>query len=105
MNKSLLRNIKKNYEIITQDNNIHRDDDDFKWIENNKIEMMRALELKKVASMACTMQFSSNMLTFKFSISLANVNISLVPQTFMASASFNFSSNLRVVWELRGSVN
>lgn len=34
-------------------------------------------------------------LTFKFSISLANVNISFVPHTLMASASFNFSSNLR----------
>lgn len=33
--------------------------------------------------------------TFKFSISLDNVNISLVPQTLIASANFNFSSNLR----------
>lgn len=33
-------------------------------------------------------------LTFKFSISLDSVNISLVPHTLMASASFNFSSNL-----------
>ena len=33
-------------------------------------------------------------LTFKFSISLTNVNTSFVPHTFMASASFNFSSNL-----------
>ena len=33
-------------------------------------------------------------LTFKFSISRDNVNISLVPHTLIASASFNFSSNL-----------